>query len=78
LQVFKVLKLTELKAYKTELDEKIRSYLYAKADGTILWVALFCKELQGVQVRRTLSVLEKFPALIPSHNPAFMKYTSPV
>jgi hypothetical protein len=58
---FKVSKLTELKAYKFELREKIRSYLYAKADGTFLWVALVCKELQGVQVRRTLSVLERFP-----------------
>ena len=58
---FKVSKLTELKAYKPELSDKVQSYLYAKADGTFLWVALVCKELQGVQVRRTLSVLEKFP-----------------
>jgi hypothetical protein len=55
----KVSKLTERKAYKPELRETIQSYLYAKADGTFLWVALVCKELEGVQVRRTLSVLEK-------------------
>jgi hypothetical protein len=57
----KVSKLTEQKRYKSELREKIRSYLCAKADGTFLWVALVCKELQSVQVRKTLSVLEKFP-----------------
>jgi NACHT domain len=57
----KVSKLTERKAYKPKLREKIRSYLYEKADRTFLWVALVCKELEGVQVRRTLSVLEKFP-----------------
>jgi hypothetical protein len=46
---FKVPKLTELKAYKSDLCKKIRNYLYEKADGTFLWVALVCKALQSVQ-----------------------------
>jgi hypothetical protein len=58
---FKVSKLTERKGYKNELREKIKSYLYTKADGTFLWVALVCKALQGVGVRKTLSVLKRFP-----------------
>ncbi|KAI9863919.1 MAG: hypothetical protein M1824_005957 [Vezdaea acicularis] len=59
---FKVSKLTELKAYKTKLRDEIRNYLYSKAEGTFLWVALVCKALQGVQGRKTLSTLESFPS----------------
>jgi hypothetical protein len=58
---FKVSKLVERKGYKSELCDRIKSYLRAKADGTFLWVALVCKELQSVQIRKTLSVLERFP-----------------
>ncbi|KAF7508093.1 hypothetical protein GJ744_009675 [Endocarpon pusillum] len=58
---FRILKLTELKRYKAEVQKKIRKYLYEKADGTFLWVALVCKALHGVRVGNTLSALEKFP-----------------
>ena len=58
---FKILELTKLKGYKTDLREKIKNYLCANANGTFLWVALVCKSLQGMQVRKTLSALEQFP-----------------
>jgi NACHT domain len=57
---FKVSKLTESKGYQAELREKISNYLYANADETFFWVALVCKALAGVKVRKALSVLENF------------------
>ena len=41
---FKILELTKLKGYKTDLREKIKNYLCANANGTFLWVALLEQE----------------------------------
>lgn len=59
----KVLQLTQLKQYNNKLQEEVRSYMHAKADGTFLWVALVCKQLQDPKTgrRTTLSRLKSLP-----------------
>jgi len=57
----KVSKLDELKKYK-ELRVQITEVLQQKADGTFLWVALVCKELESVTNRHVLKVLDKMPS----------------
>jgi hypothetical protein len=60
---FKVRELTRLKHYDENLREEVKSYLQNNAEGTFLWVALVCKELQNIlrSGRKTRSVLRKFP-----------------
>ena len=59
---FKVNDLTSRKKYKDELQRSIKEYLTNHADGTFLWVALVCKELENVPGWRTPSIYRKFPA----------------
>ena len=58
---FKVSELRKMKTYQDGMCEKVRSFLYEKADGTFLSVALVCKTLETARIGNTLSVLEKFP-----------------
>ena len=62
---FKVSELAK-RGYTSQLQEKVSSYLHENAEDTFLWVALVCKELQNVQVRKTLSVLRDFPPKLES------------
>jgi hypothetical protein len=57
----KVHELAERKTYDGELQKDVRDYLYEKADGTFLWVALVCKELEDVWIGSTRDVLKEFP-----------------
>jgi hypothetical protein len=58
---YKVSVLDERRQYK-ELRAQINEVLQQKADGTFLWVALVCKELEGVINRNVLKVLGKMPS----------------
>lgn len=64
---FKVSKLRAKKAhlYKDWISENIRDGLYAKSNGTFLWVALVCKKLAAMQFGNPLEVLEKLPPGLP-------------
>lgn len=62
----KVQELAGLKNYTKDLEEYVRSYLSGKAEGTFLWAALVCKELERVRTRKTKSVLTKFPSGLDS------------
>jgi len=57
----KVSKLDERKHYE-ELRTKITEVLQQKADGTFLWAALVCNELESVATRHVLKVLDKMPS----------------
>jgi hypothetical protein len=57
----KVSQLTQLKNYDSKLQDDVTSYVYMNADGTFLWVALVCKQLEHTNRRKTLSVLKSFP-----------------
>ena len=58
---FKVNDLAARKGYKDELQISVRQYLNEHADGTFLWVALVCKELEKVEAWKTQTVLKRFP-----------------
>jgi NACHT domain len=58
---FKVRELARLNTYDSELQKYVRDYLHEKADGTFLWVALVCKELEDVGPGLTRYVLQQFP-----------------
>lgn len=58
----KVAKLAQMKRYDSELTAKVEKFLSDKADGTFLWVALVCKELEAVQKLDMMDRLGKFPA----------------
>ena len=59
---FKVAELSQMKRYDYHLRCFVETYLRDKANGTFLWVALVCQELQKVSSRRAKPTLEKFPA----------------
>ena len=59
---YKVNNLATQKDYEIGLQSSIKEYLTEHADGTFLWVALVCKELEKVQAWRTRHVYTKFPA----------------
>ena len=59
---YKVNSLAAQKNYRSELQSSIKEYLIEHADGTFLWVALVCKELEKVPAWRTRDVYTKFPA----------------
>lgn len=58
----KVAKLAQMKRYDSDLAAKVEKFLSDRADGTFLWVALVCKELEAVQKLDTMDRLGKFPA----------------
>ena len=58
-------KLSELdrqKQYEEEVRVQIAQDLRQKADGTFLWVALVCKELESVESYDALAVLHEIPS----------------
>jgi hypothetical protein len=57
----KVSELAKQRNYDNELQKEIKGYLYEKANGTFLWVALVCRELQEVPLWETWSVLQNLP-----------------
>ena len=57
----KVSELDRLKQYK-EVRVQITQELRQKADGTFLWVALVCKELESVESYDALAVLDEIPS----------------
>ena len=59
---FKVRELAARKKYSRELQRSTTEYLNSHADGTFLWVALVCKELEKAQAWRTRDVYRRFPA----------------
>ena len=58
----KVSELDKPVRYKPEDRVKISQELRQKADGTFLWVALVCKELEGVRSYDALDVLRQMPS----------------
>ncbi|KAL6787103.1 quinon protein alcohol dehydrogenase-like superfamily [Trichoderma sp. SZMC 28012] len=57
----KVSQLRESKGYKKDREEAVRKYLQENADGTFLWVALVCQNLQRVSAWNALSKLKAYP-----------------
>lgn len=57
----KVAELTRLKKYNSDLQFYLKKHLRDKAEGTFLWVALVCKELEKVIPARTRMTLQEFP-----------------
>ncbi|KAF6783764.1 vegetative incompatibility protein het-e-1 [Colletotrichum musicola] len=57
----KVLYLSKLKNYGDDTASKVRQYLSSNADGTFLWVALVCQELENTHRRKALQKIESFP-----------------
>ncbi|KAL9078303.1 MAG: hypothetical protein Q9157_002766 [Trypethelium eluteriae] len=58
---YKVNNLARRKTYTAEIKQSVRSHLIHKADGTFLWVALVCKELEKVAARKALRAVQQFP-----------------
>ena len=58
----KVNRLAKQKRYSCDLNLFVKGYLLQNADGTFLWVALVCKELERVLTIRTKTVLQEFPS----------------
>ncbi|KAF2789052.1 hypothetical protein K505DRAFT_99080, partial [Melanomma pulvis-pyrius CBS 109.77] len=53
--------LAKQKSYSEALKQQVRRDMEARADGTFLWAALVCKELERVMVHKTLEVMEQMP-----------------
>ena len=60
---YKVSTLAEKKNYDSKLQKHVKEELQRKADGTFLWVALVCKELERERVTKwdARRLLEQFP-----------------
>jgi hypothetical protein len=61
----KVDRLAAQKGYSEELKQLIRLEMESRANGTFLWVALVCKELERVTARKTLRTMQQVPAGLP-------------
>ncbi|PKX93693.1 uncharacterized protein P174DRAFT_459847 [Aspergillus novofumigatus IBT 16806] len=59
---YKITELTQRKRYSPKLQQEVKDYLQLHADGTFLWVALVCQQLQKTLLWKTLSVLKSFPS----------------
>jgi len=57
----KVLHLMQLKKYDNKTESAVRDHLYSNANGTFLWVALVCQNLEKVPGWKTLPKLSTFP-----------------
>ena len=57
----KVESLAESKRYDSKLRKEVEEYISNKADGTFLWVALVCEELQKIPKLDTRGRLKRFP-----------------
>jgi hypothetical protein len=61
----KIDRLAAQKGYSKELQQLVRLDMEARANDTFLWVALVCKELERVTVRKTLRTMQQVPAGLP-------------
>jgi len=57
----KVLGLAQRKRYDNKTESAVRDYLSSNANGTFLWVALVCQNLEKVPRWETLAKLRTFP-----------------
>jgi hypothetical protein len=57
----KVSQLAQQKKYDQQMQDAVLERLTANADGTFLWVALVCQELQATARRNVLKKLDTFP-----------------
>ncbi|KAK5989214.1 Vegetative incompatibility protein HET-E-1 [Cladobotryum mycophilum] len=57
----KVGRLASMKSYSEETRKATYKYLLENADGTFLWVALVCRNLENVRAAKTLKILYTFP-----------------
>jgi hypothetical protein len=53
------------KKYSEKVQRQVRQDMEARADGTFLWVALVCKELERVPAHKTLRTMHQTPAGLP-------------
>ncbi|KAF5701324.1 NWD1 [Fusarium mundagurra] len=60
--VYKVDRLANDKKYDKETRNTVENHLITNADGTFLWVALVCQELQSTDIWDVLDVVEKIPS----------------
>ena len=60
--VFKVSQLRKQKGYRENIADEVRQYLLLNADGTFLWVALVCQELEKAKRWNALQKVKSFPA----------------
>ena len=58
---FKVQELSQRKRYSSAWKEEVREHLLENAQGTFLWVALVCRELDEVRARYVKEKLGSFP-----------------
>ena len=58
----KVSELVQRKGYRENTAEEVRRYLSSKADGTFLWVALVCQELEKSRRGNALQKAKSFPS----------------
>ncbi|GKT61435.1 nwd1 protein [Colletotrichum tofieldiae] len=58
---FKTSQLSQLKGYRDDTASEVRQYLSSNADGTFLWVALVCQELEKTQRWKALQKIKTFP-----------------
>lgn len=54
-------KLVQSKGYDSPLKAAVSKHLRENADGTFLWVALVCRELEQAPLWKTKRLLQKFP-----------------
>ncbi|PSN59069.1 hypothetical protein BS50DRAFT_626899 [Corynespora cassiicola Philippines] len=65
----KVRRLAAGQKYDRSTQAEVQQVLCDKAEGTFLWVSLVCKELEGVPLYRTRTVLQALPpGLDPLYN----------
>ncbi|KAK1837497.1 hypothetical protein CCHR01_19881, partial [Colletotrichum chrysophilum] len=57
----KVSHLSQLKDYQDDTASQVRQYLSSNADGTFLWVALVCQELERTSKWHALDKMGSFP-----------------
>lgn len=57
----KVHQLAEVKKYKDELRDAVQRHLSSNSQGTFLWVALVCQDLNRTSRRHVLKKLKEFP-----------------
>ncbi|WQF90411.1 Putative quinoprotein alcohol dehydrogenase-like superfamily [Colletotrichum destructivum] len=58
---FKTSQLSQLKGYRDDTASEVRQYLASNADGTFLWVALVCQELEKTPRWKALQKIKTFP-----------------
>jgi len=58
----RVSKLAQRKNYRDHIAEELQYYLSSNADGTFLWVALVCQELESSYSWNVLQKIKSFPS----------------